>query len=129
MTPIATLAARVLLAAMFIVAGLGKLGDVAGFTGYMTSAGVPAILAWPVILLEILGGLALVAGFQTRLAALALAGFTLLAAILYHLQPADPMQMILFFKNLAVAGGLVLLASIGAGGISADARLSARATA
>lgn len=129
MTQIAPLAARTLLAAMFIVAGIGKLGDVAGFTGYMTSAGVPGFLAWPVIGLEILGGLALVAGFQTRLAAIALAGFTVLAALLYHLQPADQLQMILFFKNLAVAGGLLLLAGTGAGALSADARMGARASA
>jgi putative oxidoreductase len=62
------LAARILLGLLFVVAGLGKLGDVAGFCGYMASGGVPAFLAWPVVLFEIVvGGLALIVGFQTRI--------------------------------------------------------------
>ncbi len=126
---IALLAARLLIAPMFLIAGIGKLGDVAGFTGYMTSAGVPAFLAWPVILLEILGAIALIAGFQTRLAALALAGFTALAAILYHLQPADQMQMIMFYKNLAITGGLLIVAALGAGQYALDARRAGPALA
>jgi putative oxidoreductase len=86
----------------------------------MTSAGVPGFLAWPVILLEILGGAALIAGFQTRYAALALAAFSLLAGLLYHFVPADQMQMTMFFKNLAVAGGLLLLTAHGAGRFAVD---------
>ncbi|MCV2870062.1 DoxX family protein [Defluviimonas sp. WL0002] len=125
----AILAARIMIAAMFLVAGIGKLGDVAGFTGYMTSAGVPAILAWPVILLEIAGAAALVAGFQTRIAALALAGFTIMAGALYHLQPADQMQMIMFYKNLAITGGLLMLAVTGAGHYAFDNRRVASAVA
>lgn len=121
-TTYTTLAARVLLSLLFIVAGLGKLGDVAGFTGYMVSGGIPAIFAWPTILLEVLGGLAILIGFQTRIAALALAGFTLLAAVLYHFVPADQMQMTMFLKNLAVTGGLLLLAQHGAGKLSVDGR-------
>jgi putative oxidoreductase len=121
-TTYTTLAARVLLALLFIVAGLGKLGDVAGFTGYMVSGGIPAIFAWPTILLEVLGGLAILIGFQTRIAALALAGFTLLAAVLYHFVPADQMQMTMFLKNLAITGGLLLLAQHGAGKLSVDGR-------
>ncbi|NBT30991.1 MAG: DoxX family protein [Rhodobacteraceae bacterium] len=117
-----TLAARVLLALLFIVAGLGKLRDVAGFTGYMVSGGIPAIFAWPTILLEVLGGLAILIGFQTRITALALAGFTLLAAALYHFVPADQMQMTMFLKNLAITGGLLLLAQHGAGKLSVDGR-------
>ncbi len=74
---VSLLAARVLLGALFIVAGLGKLADVQGFAGYMASGGVPSFLAWPVILLEILGGLAILAGFQTRVTALVLAAFTM----------------------------------------------------
>jgi len=121
-TTYTTLAARVLLALLFIVAGLGKLGDVAGFTGYMVSGGIPAIFAWPTILLEVLGGLAILIGFQTRITALALAGFTLLAAALYHFVPADQMQMTMFLKNLAITGGLLLLAQHGAGKLSVDGR-------
>lgn len=118
----APLAARILIGLLFIVAAVGKLGDVAGFTGYLTSGGLPAVLAWPVILLEIVGGLALVVGFQTRIFAILLAGFTLLAGLLYHFQPADQMQMTMFFKNLAITGGLLLLFTNGAGALAIDKR-------
>ena len=118
----ALLVARVLLASVFLMAGFGKLGDVAGFAGYMTSGGVPAFLAWPVILLEILGGLAILLGFLTRPAALALAGFSVLAALLYHYVPADQMQMIMFMKNLGLAGGFLALAATGPGRFAIDAR-------
>ena len=73
MTNTQLLVARVLLGLLFVVSGIGKLGDVAGFAGYMASGGVPAFLAWPVVLFEIIGGLALIAGFQTRIVAYALA--------------------------------------------------------
>jgi putative oxidoreductase len=116
------LAARILLGALFIVAGLGKLADVQGFAGYMASGGVPSFLAWPVILVEILGGIAILVGFQTRIAALVLAAFTVLAGVLYHFVPADQMQMTMFLKNLAIAGGFLALANIGAGRYSVDAR-------
>lgn len=116
------LAARILIGLLFIVAGVGKLGDVGGFTGYLTSGGLPAALAWPTILLEILGGLALVIGFQTRIFAVLLAGFTLLAGLLYHFQPADQMQMTMFLKNLAIAGGLLMLFAHGAGAVAVDKR-------
>jgi putative oxidoreductase len=119
---ISILAARVLLGALFIVAGLGKLADVQGFAGYMASGGVPAVLAWPVILVEILGGIAILVGFQTRLAALLLAAFSIVAAVLYHFVPADQMQMTMFLKNFAIAGGFLALANIGAGRYSVDAR-------
>lgn len=119
----ATLLARILISILFIVAGYGKLQDVAGFTGYMTSGGVPAFLAWPTIALEFLGGLAILVGAFTRPVALALAGFTLLTALMFHYVPADQMQMIMFMKNLAVAGGLILLAAHGAGAYAVDAAI------
>jgi putative oxidoreductase len=123
MTNTSLLVARILLALLFIVAGLGKLGDVQGFAGYMASGGVPGFLAWPVILLEILGGLAILAGFQTRLFALALGGFSVLSGLLYHFDPADQMQMTQLMKNLGLAGGFLLLATTGAGALSIDARM------
>lgn len=132
MTPLssgATLLARILISLLFIVAGYGKLQDVASFTGYMTSGGVPAFLAWPTIALEFLGGIAILVGALTRPVALALAGFTLLTGMLFHLVPTDQMQMVMFMKNLAVAGGLLLLAAHGAGAYSIDSRLAGRSPA
>ena len=116
----APLAARVLIGVLFLLSGLGKLGDVAGFSGYLASGGLPAFLAWPAVLFEIAVGAALIIGFQTRLAALAAAAFCVLAALLYHSNFADPMQMASFLKNVAIAGGLLLLASTGAGKLALD---------
>lgn len=129
LTPIATLLARAFLSILFIVAGYGKLQDVAGFTAYMISGGVPAILAWPTIALELLGGLAILFGTFTRPVALALAGFSLLSALLFHFAPADQMQMTAFMKNLGLAGGFLLLAIHGAGAWSADALFTRKAPA
>jgi putative oxidoreductase len=123
------LVARVLLAALFIMAGLGKLSGVDGFAGYMASGGVPAFLAWPVILFEILGGLALLAGVQTRVVALALAAFCVVSGVLYHFDPADQMQMTSFLKNVALSGGYLALAVTGAGRFSVDALTGGRPVA
>jgi putative oxidoreductase len=113
---------RLFLGLLFLVAGLGKLGNVDGFAGYMASGGIPAFLAWPTVLFEILAGVAIIAGFQTRLAALALAAFCVLTAVLYHFVPVDQMQMTQFFKNLGLAGGYLLLANAVSGAFSVDAR-------
>ena len=129
LTPGATLLARLFLSILFIVAGYGKLQDVAGFTAYMTSGGVPAILAWPTIALELLGGLAILLGAFTRPVALALAGFSVLSALLFHFVPADQMQMTAFMKNLGLAGGFLLLATHGAGAWAADALFTRKAPA
>ena len=122
MTTPALLAARVLLAVLFILAGIGKLADVPGFAGFMASGGVPAFLAWPVIAFEILGGLAILVGFQTRIVALALGAFCVLSGVLYHFDPADQMQMTSLMKNLGLAGGFLALAVAGPGALSIDAR-------
>lgn len=121
-------AGRILLALIFVVAGFGKLGDVQGFSGYLASGGLPAFLAWPAVLFEIIAGLALLIGFQTRLAALALAAFSVVTAFLYHF-PVDAMQQVMFLKNLAMAGGYLMLVAHGAGALSVDNRLGRPALA
>ncbi|HEB66549.1 MAG TPA: DoxX family protein [Gammaproteobacteria bacterium] len=116
------LAGRILLASIFLIAGLNKIGGYAGTQGYMESVGVPGGLLPLVILLEVGGALALIIGWQTRIAAWALAGFTLLAAILFHNDFGNQMQMIMFLKNLSITGGLLIVAANGAGAFSLDAR-------
>jgi putative oxidoreductase len=123
MTNTQLLVGRVLLGLLFVMAGIGKLGDVSGFAGYMASGGVPAALAWPVVLFEIIGGLALIAGLQTRIVGYALAAFCVISGLLYHFDPADQMQMTQVFKNLALAGGYIAIAVAGAGAWSVDAKL------
>lgn len=127
-TSFAALVARLLMAALFIAAGLGKLGDVQGFAGYLASGGLPAVLAWPAILFEILAGVALLLGWQTRYAALALAMFCVVSAVLYHFVPGDQGQMTQFLKNMALAGGYLSLAALGPGRYSLDARIGGAAT-
>lgn len=116
------LVGRVLLAAMFLLSGLGKLGQYAGTQGYMAAAGVPGQFLPLVIALEVAGALAIMVGWRTQATALVLAGFTLLAAAVFHHQFQDPMQMILFLKNVAIAGGFLVLFVHGAGPWSLDAR-------
>jgi putative oxidoreductase len=114
---------RVLLALIFVLAGAGKLGAAYASTqAYMQSMGVPGGLLPLVIALEIGGGLALVVGLFARWAALALAVFSIASAILFHHNFADQIQMAMFLKNLAMAGGLLLVYVHGAGAWSVDAR-------
>lgn len=123
------LVGRILLALMFVMAGLSKIGGFAGTAGYIASKGLPLpeVLAAGTIALEVLGGLALILGWQTRWAALALAGFTALASVIFHnfwALPAEQqmMQQLMFMKNLSVVGGMLVLAAFGAGRFSLDAR-------
>ena len=123
---------RLLLALMFIVAGFGKLTNLQGTAGYIASGGLPApmVLAVLVGLLELVGGLALVVGYQVRWVGLALALFTLAASVLFHAYwsaPADQQMVaqLLFMKNLSVAGGMFLISALGAGPLSLDARRGA----
>jgi putative oxidoreductase len=113
---------RIMLALIFILAGISKIQDPAGTMGYMQSMGVPGILLWPTIALEVLGGLAIAIGYKTRYAAFALAIFSIAAAVIFHRNFADQMQMILFLKNIAMAGGLLLLATSGKTAYSIDMR-------
>jgi putative oxidoreductase len=127
-----SLTGRILLALLFLPAGLSKIGGFAGTAGYIASKGLPLpeVAAAIAIAIEIGGALALLAGFGTRLAALVLAVFTLVATFVFHnywAMPADAqmMQQLMFFKNIAVVGGLLVLAAWGAGAWSVDARRTA----
>ena len=117
----AELGGRVLLAAIFLISGLGKIGAYAGTAGYMAAVGVPGALLPAVIATEVLGAIAVILGWKTRIVALLLAGFTLIAGALFHSHFADQMQTIMFLKNVAIAGGFLLLAANGPGRLSVDA--------
>lgn len=128
MNQLQTLAApvgRILLAAIFITSGLNKIGAYAGTQGYMESMGVPGELLVLVIVLEVLGGIAIVIGYQARLAALALAGFSVISALLFHANFSDQMQTMSFMKNLTIAGGFLMIVVHGAGQFSLDNRRTA----
>ena len=104
-----TLVSRSMIAIIFIVAGAGKITGYAGTQGYMESLGVPGLLLPLVIAVEILGGIAIILGYQTKIAAFLLAGFTLLSAIIFHSDFSQQMEMILFMKNIAITGAFLLL--------------------
>jgi putative oxidoreductase len=122
-------AGRVLLAALFLMSGLSKLGAAAATTGYISAAGLPLpLLVYAMTLvIEIGGGLLLLIGFQARAVAAVLALFTLVAAAFFHNNFADQNQVIHFLKNVAIAGGLLQIAAAGAGRVSLDARRLQRA--
>ena len=126
-----SLVGRILLAVLFLPAGISKISGFAGTVAYIASKGVPLpdIAAVIAIVVEVVGGIALLVGFKTRWAALALAAFTLVATVLFHnywAMPAEQqmMQQLMFMKNLAVIGGLLTLAAWGAGAWSVDGRSS-----
>ncbi len=125
LNPVLSLAGRIMIALIFILAGLNKLSAIDGTQAYMEAMGLPGVLIYPTILFEVAAGLAIIAGFQTRSVALALAGFSLLSAIIFHNQLGDQTQFILFMKNVAMAGGFLFLARHGAGELSIDNRRSA----
>jgi putative oxidoreductase len=107
---------------IFILGGLGKLAALAATGTYMQSMGIPAILALPAALFELFAGLAILLGWRTRAVAVILAGFCIVTAAIFHRNFADQITMIMFMKNVAMAGGFLILAAHGAGGMSLDAR-------
>lgn len=115
-------AGRILISLIFVTSGFNKLVNFAGTSAYMESAGVPGMLLPLVIAVELLGGLAVILGWHTRVAAFLLAGFSLLSAALFHANFGDQMQMIMFMKNLALAGGFLMIVALGAGAFSLDNR-------
>jgi putative oxidoreductase len=122
LNPIYSLGGRILMALIFVLAGLNKIGAIEGTQGYMEAMGIPGILIYPTILFEVGAGLAIIIGYQTRLVALALAGFCVVTAVLFHNNLGDQTQFVLFMKNFAMAGGFLFLARDGAGKFSLDNR-------
>jgi len=120
----AMLIARVLMALIFILSGLSKIGATDATLGYMEAMGVPGALLWPTIAFEIGAGLLVALGYQTRIVAFLLSGFCLFSAAIFHHQFSDQIQMIMFLKNVSMAGGFLLLAATGAGPFSLDARFA-----
>ncbi len=127
---------RLLLSSLFVWAGFGKLTNPGGAAQYIAAVGVPApgLVAWVVIAIEFLGGLALLVGFKTRWTGLVLAIWTLITAFAIHLVAATSAtvpavasdNMIHFYKNLAIAGGMLYVVAFGAGAPSVDSSLSRR---
>ncbi|MFZ1852192.1 MAG: DoxX family protein [Nitrosomonas sp.] len=115
---------RMMLGHIFLIAGLQKIGSYEGTQGYMESIGLPGMLLPLVILLEVGAGLAIIVGWKTRWAAIALAFFSVFAAVLFHNNFSDQIQTIMFMKNIAIAGGLLLLSVYGGGICSIDHRYS-----
>lgn len=113
---------RILIAALFVISGFGKLMDPGGTAGYIAGQGLPMpqVLTWATIVVELLGGLMLVVGFKARFAAVVILLFTIVATVLFHPWWSDPGQKIMFLKNLAVMGGLLYVAAHGAGKLAVD---------
>ena len=122
MEKVSQFVARVFLGHIFLLAGVSKISAYEGTQAYMDAMGVPGMLLPLVILLEIGGGLAIIAGWKTMWASIALAGFTVVSAVIFHNNFGDQTQMIMFMKNIAISGGLILLAVHGAGAYSLDNR-------
>ncbi|GHF66523.1 DoxX family protein [Seohaeicola zhoushanensis] len=129
---IQTLAApvgRLLLAAIFLISGLGKISGYTGTQGYMEMMGVPGGLLPLVIAVEVLGAVALILGWNARFAAFLLGGFSVVSGILFHLVPSfgmegmeAQMQFISFLKNVSIGGGMGMIVALGAGAFSLDNR-------
>lgn len=119
------LISRIFLAVLFLVSGFGMLAaGPGGFAGYMAAIGMPAplLVTWAVIALKVLGGIALIVGFQTRYVAYAFAAFAVATAFIGHFDFTNEEQANLFMKNLGLAGGFLLLSITGAGAYSLDSR-------
>lgn len=119
-----SLVGRFFISIVFFMAGMSKITNYVGTQGYMEAMGVPGALLPLVIALEILGALAIIIGYKTKVSAFLLAGFSLLSAFMFHNDFSDQVQSIMFMKNIAITGGFLFLVVNGAGKISVDNKLS-----
>jgi len=123
---IAAPAGRILISLMFVTSGFSKISGYTATQGYMEAMGVPGALLPLVIAVEVLGGLTVMLGWHTRIAAFLLAGFSLLSALLFHANFGDQMQMIMFMKNISIAGGFLMIVALGGGAYALDNRSNNR---
>ena len=119
---------RIFLSALFLIEGISKIFNYEGTIQYMESFGVSGYLAIPAIILEILFPLLLIIGYQTKIAALVMMIFTIVVAIIFHTNFDDQMQFITFFKDIAIAGGFIIIFVNGAGKFSIDYKLRSNKT-
>ncbi len=124
LNPYIGLAGRILIALMYVGAGLNFVGDYSNTAAFMESKGVPGVLLVPTIFLVLVGGVSIIVGWKTRFFAFLLAGFTLIAGIIFHNQFSDPNEFNHFMKNLSIVGGFLYLVKYGAGELSLDNRKS-----
>ncbi|WP_416830951.1 MAG: DoxX family protein [Erythrobacter sp.] len=122
----ADMPARAAMSAIFILSGVSKLSEFAATQGYMEAFGLPGALLAPTIAFEIGAGMALLLGIAVRQVAFVLAGFSLVTALIFHGDPSDQIQTIMFLKNVAMAGGLLLLAQVGSSHFRLDRIFKAR---
>ena len=115
---------RIFLSMLFLIEGINKIFNYEGTIQYMESFSVPGYLAIPAIILEILFPLLLIIGYQTKIAALVMTIFTIVVAIIFHTNFNDHIQFITFFKNIAIAGGFLIIFVNGAGKYSLDHKLN-----
>ena len=115
---------RIFLSTLFFIEGINKIFNYEGTTQYMESFGVPEYLAIPAIILEILFPLLLIIGYKTKIAALVMATFTIVVAVIFHTNFEVHMQLITFFKDIAIAGGFLIIFANGAGKYSVDHKLN-----
>ena len=115
---------RIFLSTLFLIEGINKIFNYEGTIQYMESFSVPGYLAIPAIILEILFPLLLIIGYQTKIAALVMTIFTIVVAIIFHTNFDDHIQFITFFKDIAIAGGFLIIFVNGAGKYSVDNKLN-----
>ena len=118
---------RIAISLIFLLSGIGKIFSYGGTQGYMEAMGVPGFLLPLVILVEVVFAIAVIVGYKTRYAALILAGFTFVSALLFHANLGDQTQFIMFMKNIAISGGFMFLVANGAGAYALDNKLTTQA--
>jgi putative oxidoreductase len=123
---IVELIGRILLSALFLIEGIGKISMQEDVMMYMENYGIPGILFIPAVILEILFPLLLIVGYKTKLAAFVMALFTFTVAIIFHTDFSDGMQLVFFLKDLAIAGGFMIIIAYGSNKFSLDHLLKSK---